>query len=71
MAYGQIREGTPEQWSRESRYLAQSVAYRDIPDEGTATLSKAYQEVALETAQRQITRAGYRLARLLNRLLGA
>lgn len=70
LPFRSVKEGNPRQWQRESLELARTVAYAGIPPGRTATLGPDYQREAEAVAQVQITRAGYRLARLLNRLLG-
>lgn len=59
----------PELWIEESWHLARQSAYPP-DDEFVPTLSAAFHDNAKEIARRRIAEAGYRLADLLNDLLG-
>lgn len=60
--------GGPSQWIEESRRLANDYAYPPA-GVGVPVLSTDFHESALAIAQRRVTEAGIRLARLLRQLL--
>jgi len=66
--------GSAAQWALESHALALNVAYRfgGHPDcvGGVTALSEAYQTVARHTVELQLSRAGVRLAGILNGTIG-
>lgn len=57
-------------WAEQSHALARKVAYRDLPAHPAAGWSKAYQAKAWPVVERQLQRAGIRLAAVLNSTLG-
>ncbi|MFI4866824.1 MAG: S1/P1 nuclease [Steroidobacterales bacterium] len=66
------RRGDPADWARESFSLARSVSYDALPRadrRGDYRLSAAYVREAVDTVQLQLSRAGVRLAMVLNRSL--
>jgi S1/P1 Nuclease len=66
--------GTPSDWAMEVFELARRDAYGLLPppgDQGTYALSLAYTEHAVRDVALQLTRAGVRLAFVLNRALAA
>ena len=68
-------EGNPRTWAMESFELSKSDVY-DLPSlptcdaAGSVALTAAYQKEAAHEASRQLTKAGVRLAGLLNQALG-
>lgn len=64
------RSSTSDRWIDESWRIARESAYPESK-ETTPTISEAFYEKSRETANRRITEAGYRLADLLNNLIGA
>ncbi len=64
------RSGSSDTWINESWRIARESAYPENKD-ATPTISEAFFEKSREIANRRVTEAGYRLAELLNRLLGA
>jgi hypothetical protein len=66
----------PTQWMRETREVSYKYAYLPLPGfvcgvkpRTTVVLDRAYQQQAIPVIRTQITRAGLRLAQLLNQLL--
>lgn len=66
---GQIEPGAFEEWSREGFRIAQRVAYTGVVRDQRAPAS--YRRSAWSAAEPRVALAGYRLADLLNRTLGA
>jgi hypothetical protein len=66
---GQIQPGAFEEWSREGFRIAQRVAYTGVVRDQRAPAS--YRRAAWSAAEPRVALAGYRLADLLNRTLGA
>ncbi|HEX6911673.1 MAG TPA: S1/P1 nuclease, partial [Longimicrobium sp.] len=66
---GQIEPGEFEEWSREGFRIAQRVAYTGVTRDQAAPPS--YRRHAWSAAEGRVALAGYRLADLLNRTLGA
>ena len=64
------RSSTSDTWIDESWQIARESAYPQSKDT-MPTISEAFYEKSRETANRRVTEAGYRLADLLNSLLGA
>jgi hypothetical protein len=64
------RSSTSDTWLDESWRIARESAYPQSMDT-TPTISEAFYEKSREIANRRVTEAGYRLADLLNSLLGA
>ncbi|WP_026264417.1 S1/P1 nuclease [Rhizobium leguminosarum] len=64
-------EADPEQWFKESAALARQYAYTPAinPNAQPSQLSAQYVADAKNTAQRQVSLAGFRLANLINRAL--
>jgi hypothetical protein len=65
--------GTPADWAMEAFTLARRDAYELLQrpgDQGTYKLSPAYTEQAARDVALQLSRAGVRLAFVLNRALG-
>jgi hypothetical protein len=65
-----VAEPSPARWARESLVLAQRHAYAGIADSMPA-VPAGYRERVRRTAEPQVTLAGYRLAVLLERVLGS
>jgi hypothetical protein len=65
--------GTPADWAMEAFALARRDAYGLLPpgDQGTHALSPAYTEQAVRDVAFQLSRAGVRLAFVLNQALTA
>ncbi len=66
------QRGSTADWARESFALAQAVAYGALPapgDRGRYRLSAGYVRDAVDAVQLQLSRAGVRLAAVLNRAL--
>ncbi len=63
------RSSTSNTWIDESWRIARESAYPESRDT-TPTISEAFYERSREIANRRVTEAGYRLAELLNRLIG-
>ena len=66
--------GTPADWALESFALARDDAYGRLPqssDQGIYTLSSAYVEQAVKDTALQLSRAGIRLAVVLNQAFAA
>lgn len=60
--------GTPIDWANESMALSRDVAYANVPADGRPPkLDQAYVDKAADTVDEQLTKAGVRLAALLNR----
>ena len=66
---GRIHPGDFEEWSREGFRIAQRVAYTGVTRNQAAPF--AYRRRAWDAAESRVALAGYRLADLLNRTLGA
>jgi len=64
-------QGSPEEWANESHRLAQSVAYGPLPKERRIVIPLRYEIEARRTIERQLQRAGLRLARVLEEALGS
>jgi S1/P1 Nuclease len=64
-------KGTPTKWAMEAFHLAQKEAYRPLPtpNSGVYTLSATYVSGAESAVREQLSRAGVRLATLLNAAL--
>ncbi len=56
--------GTPEQWANESHDIATKVIYGELPHAGR--LPASYERAVLPIVDRQLERAGVRLAWILN-----
>ena len=63
------RAGTPEDWAWEAFAMAQEDAYGDPPLSGTQQLTPAYVKKAEADVALQLSRAGVRLAHMLNQAL--
>lgn len=61
-----MRKGTLDNWVWETRDVSRDVAYRNLPQARPAQLGDDYAAKARPALERQIQRAGVRLARLLN-----
>jgi transposase InsO family protein len=63
--------GTPTKWAMEAFHLAQNDAYRPLPtpNNGVYALSATYVSAAESAVREQLSRAGVRLAALLNAAL--
>jgi hypothetical protein len=62
-------KGTPEDWANESHALAVSIAYKDVPADGPPPkLTQEYVDRARPVVDQQLSKAGVRLADLLNRV---
>lgn len=59
-------KGTVESWANETHGLARTVAYGQLPRGAVPALGTPYQNVAAPVVDRQLKRAGVRLAALLN-----
>ncbi len=62
--------GSPEDWANESHRLAQSVAYGLLPKDKRIVIPPRYEIEARRTIERQLQRAGLRLARVLEEAVG-
>jgi hypothetical protein len=70
----QWQQGTPEDWAQESFGVAESTAYGLLPapdSSGTYQLSSSYVGSATGAVKTQLSRAGVRLAYVLNQALGS
>jgi hypothetical protein len=65
----QIETGTPADWANESFALAARAIYAPLPASGRITLPPDYALRESGVARQQLTRAGLRLAMMLNRIL--
>ena len=65
-----LQGGTVDDWANESFRLALSNAYDAVPRNGTARLGQAYYDSNWKVVDDQLTKAGLRLAKLLNDALG-
>jgi hypothetical protein len=65
-----MRSGSLSDWVWESRELSAKVAYANLPGGKPAVLGEAYAGKANPAIEKQIQRAGVRLARILNEALG-
>ena len=66
--------GKPSDWAMEAFALARSDAYGSLPrprDQGTYPLPPAYLDQAVKDVALQLSRAGVRLAFILNQVLSA
>ncbi len=68
-----ITSGTPESWARESHEIAKNHVYNLPPasDNKPPLLTEEYLRQSDEVIERQLAKAGFRLAHLLNLLLDA
>lgn len=72
---GKWSKGTVSEWAEQSHKLAQKVAYGPLPKHAAgentppATLTGRYERMADSVMERQIEKAGDRLARILNETL--
>ena len=65
------QEGTPDGWAMEAFRIARADVYGEPPLAGSVDLDAAYVERAKKDVALQLSRAGVRLALLLNRALAA
>mgnify|MGYP000468808120 CR=1 FL=1 len=65
-----LSKGKPAEWAWEAREAARLAAYDPLSNQQPAVLDERYLQQAGPVISLQCRRAGYRLARLLNRLLG-
>lgn len=65
------QRGTPDDWAMEAFGIARTDVYGEPPLSGSVELDSAYVERAKEDVALQLSRAGVRLALLLNRALAA
>jgi hypothetical protein len=63
-----METGTPADWANESFALAKREIYAPLPASGRITLAPDYAQRESGVARRQLTRAGLRLAMMLNRI---
>jgi hypothetical protein len=63
------KQGTPDDWAIESFSIAQADGYGDPPLSGSVYLDAAYVARAEKDVALQLSRAGVRLAAVLNRAL--
>lgn len=61
-----MRKGTLDGWLWEARDASRDTAYRNLPNERPAQLDAEYAAKAKPVVERQLERAGVRLAKLLN-----
>ena len=66
----QLQGGTVDDWANESFRLALSNAYDAVPRNGKARLGQTYYNKNWKVVDDQLTKAGLRLAKLLNDALG-
>jgi len=66
----QIESGTPADWANESFMLAARVIYAALPASGSITLPPDYPRRENGVVREQLTKAGLRLAMMLNRIFG-
>jgi len=66
----QIETGMPSDWANESFALAQREIYAPLPTSGRIALPPDYAQRESGVARQQLTRAGLRLAMMLNRIFG-
>jgi hypothetical protein len=64
-----LSAGTPIAWANHSHAQAVSVAYGALPENSDEDLAGAYTEAALPVVEAQLSKAGLRLAALLNAAL--
>ena len=64
----QIETGTPADWANESFALAEREIYVPLPVSGRITLPPDYARRESGVARQQLTKAGLRLAMMLNRI---
>jgi hypothetical protein len=64
----QMESGTPVDWANESFALAQREIYAPLPVSGRITLPPDYARRESGVARQQLTKAGLRLAAMLNRI---
>lgn len=68
-----LEKGTPEQWAKESFGAAREVVYKlpaSSASQAAVEIDDKYYEAAKPVLDQRLSRAGYRLARQLNTLLG-
>lgn len=65
----QWQQGTVEDWALESHALAQNPAYRLVPRTTTPALSNTYFNSTEPVVNKQLQKAGIRLAHILNQVL--
>ncbi len=63
--------GGPEQWVWQSHAISRDVAYPNLPTERPALLGEGYAQAAKPSVEKQLRRAGLRVAAVLNRILGS
>ena len=63
--------GGPEQWVWQSHAIARDVAYPHLPAQRPALLGEDYARAAKSSIEKQLRRAGLRVAAVLNRILGS
>lgn len=67
----QMSKGTPEDWAWEAHAVSRDVAYRHLPEGKPAIIGEPYARFAAPAIERQLQRAGVRLARLLNEIFAS
>jgi hypothetical protein len=65
-----LSRGDVDEWLWEAHDLAQESCYAEVPKQQPAQLGEAYYKKAVPVVETQIRRAGARLARELNEVLG-
>jgi len=65
-----MRTGTVDDWLWQSHGYSRDVAYANLPAERPAILGAPYARNAMPVVEKQISRAGVRLARVLNKTIG-
>lgn len=63
--------GGPQQWVWQSHGIARDVAYPHLPAQRPAMLGEDYAQAAKSSIEKQLRRAGLRVAAVLNRTLGS
>lgn len=63
------QKGTIEDWVMEGHRLAQTVAYGDLSSDDPAPINPEYERRADPAVERQLEKAGVRLASILNKVL--
>jgi len=68
--YWRTRRGRPESWAWQAHGISRDVAYPNLPKDRPAQVGDAYARAAKPYVEKQLRRAGLRVAAVLNRALG-
>lgn len=68
--YWRTKRGNPDSWAWQSHGISRDVAYPKLPKGKPAQIGEDYARTAKPYVERQLRRAGLRLAAVLNRALG-